>query len=252
LVITNTSKNASTFEWNINGSVQTKTDLNPIVINLTPNSPNEWKIILTATGAKVCPASSISVGITTKYQEEVPVNNCVDDAKAAILIDQKILWGINPDTSGIIADILKQTRIIYGGTSDFNKGVLDRIDEFLSGKANGDIQVMFEKLWNTTFKMILEMSGQPKVQAQLILLFELQLRLFYNILGCQSNDVLKPFGDILDSMLNQILNYLSQLKERQIFFSETMKAFVKAYAVKVADLLLLDEHLKIIIEKALI
>ena len=252
LVISNLSKNAHDFEWSINGSKQSTANLDPIVINLTPNSPSEWKITLIATGAEVCPVSRTSVGITTKYIEETPVNNCVEEAKTAILNDFKILSTIKPDTSGIVGDILVQTQSIYGGTTEFSKGVIDRIDDFMSGKANSEVRVMFEKLWNKTFDMIIEMSGQAEIQKQLITLFELQIRLFYNVMGCQSNETLKAFGDTLDSLLNQLLDFYNQLKERQVSFSETMKAFIKEYAAKVADLLFLAEHTKIVINNALI
>ncbi|WP_233377426.1 PKD domain-containing protein [Maribellus sp. CM-23] len=252
LIISNTSKNANKFDWSINGTPQSTTNLNPIVINLTPNSPTEWRIAQVAAGAAVCPVSRTSVGITTKYVEEPPVSNCVDEAKTAILRDLKILLATKPDEAGVIGNILVQTQSIYGGTSGFNKGVIDRIDEFLSGKANSEVQVMFEKLWFETFNMIIKTSTQPEIQKLLMILFELQIRLFYNVMGCQSNETLKAFGDILNDLLNQLVQYFEELKERKISFSEAMKAFIKNYAEKVADRLFLAEQTKFIVDNVLI
>ncbi|KJF43757.1 PKD domain-containing protein [Draconibacterium sediminis] len=252
LVITNESKNASTFEWTINGSLRTTTNLDPLTININANDPTEWKITLIARGADVCPVDRMSTSITTKYIEETPVNACVEETKAAILDDAKILSTIKPDTDGILADILKRTRIIYGGSGDFNKGVLNRIDEFLNGEANAELAVMFPKLLNDTSGMVMELVNNPELQKQALTLLELQLRLFYNILGCQDNEVIRKFGDLIDNILNQILGMLKKLQGMQIIFSDTMKKFIDEYAQKVADLFLLAEHMKLIIENKFI
>ncbi|QIA08475.1 PKD domain-containing protein [Draconibacterium halophilum] len=252
LVISNKSKNASTFEWTINGSPRTTTNLNPIEITIQPEDPSEWKITLVARGADVCPVSRTSTTIRTKYIEETPVNTCVEETKAAILGDAKILATIKPDTNGVLANILKQTRTIYGGTSDFNKGVINRIDEYLKGDANAELEVMFPKLLNDTSNMIPELANNPELQKQALTLLELQLRLFYNILGCQDAEVIKKFGDLIDSILKQILRLLKTLQGMQIIFSDTMKKFVEAYAQKVADLIFLGEHMQTIIQNKFI
>ncbi|WP_163323514.1 PKD domain-containing protein [Draconibacterium mangrovi] len=252
LVITNESKNASTFEWTINGSLRTTSNLDPLTITIKPNDPSEWKITLVARGADVCPVSRMSTTVTTKYIEETPVNTCVEETKAAILGDAKILSTIKPDPDGILADILKRTRIVYGGSGDFNKGVLNQIDEFLNGEANAELEVMFPKLLNDTSGMVMELANNQELQKQALTLLELQLRLFYNILGCQDNEVIKKFGDLIDSILNQILNMLKRLQGMRIIFSDTMKKFVEVYAKKVADMLFLGEHMKLIIENKFI
>nr|WP_321357102.1 PKD domain-containing protein [uncultured Draconibacterium sp.] len=248
LVITNESKNASTFEWTINGSPQTTTNLDPLTINIRPDDPSEWKITLVTRGADVCPEDRMSTSVTTKYIEEAPVNTCIEETKAAILGDAKILATIKLDPDGILAEIFKQTRSIYGGIADFKEGVLDRIDEFLKGDANAELEVMFPKLLNDTSGMVMELANNPELQKQALILLELQLRLFYNVLGCQDNEVIKKFGDLIDSILNQILNMLKRLQGMQIIFSDTMKKFVDVYAKEVADMLFLAEHMKTIIE----
>ncbi|WP_297099567.1 PKD domain-containing protein [uncultured Draconibacterium sp.] len=252
VVITNESKNASTFEWTINGSPRTTTNLEPISIKINPDDPSTWKITLIAGGADVCPVSRMSTSVTTKYIEEAPVNTCVEETKAAILSDAKILSTIKTDVSRVLASILKQTLSIYGGTADFKEGVLDRVDEFLKGDANAELEVMFPKLLNDTSGMVMELANNPELQKQALTLLELQLRLFYNILGCQDNEVIKKFGDLIDSILNQILNMLKRLQGMRIIFSDTMKKFVEIYAKKVVDMLLLADHMKVIIENKFI
>ena len=94
--------------------------------------------------------------------------------------------------------------------------------------------------------------NSPELLKQALTLLELQLRLFYNILGCQDNEVIKKFGDLIDSILNQIIGLLKMFMERKIIFSDTMKKFVDVCAQKVADLILLADHMKLIIENKLI
>ena len=251
LVISNASKNSKTFDWVINGSRQQTTNLDPIVINLNADSPTEWKISLMATGASVCPADKMTTSVSTKFIIETPVNTCVEETTAAIRGDAKILATLKPDTT-VLSDLLMRTRRIYGGTSDFNKGVIDQIDAFLSGKLNDQLESMFAKLLNDTGKMVIELVNQPDQQKQTIVLLELQLRLFYNVLGCQSNDAIKRFGDMVSTLLKQIIGLLTTLKNQRIIFSDTMKKFATAYAEKVNDLVLLAEHMKLIIANKLI
>ena len=196
--------------------------------------------------------SRVSTSISTKYIGETPVDTCVELASAAIMNDAKILQTIKPDSTGAISNILNDTRSIYGGTSDFSKGVIDRLDLFLSGEANSSLEGMFPAIINDTGNLVIKLANQPELQSQAILLFELQLRLFYNVLGCQSNETIKKFGDIIDSILNQIVKMLTMLKERRIIFSDTMKKFVEQYAQKVSDRILLADHLKTILGQKLI
>lgn len=250
LIISNLSKNASTFDWAINGNKQRTTNLDPIVINLTPNDPNEWKIDMIARGADVCPASRTSAAIVTKFVEPTPVDNCLELAAASIKADAELLKKV-PVTDNL-SKILQETRTIYGGTSDFNKGVLDRMNAFLNGDFNANLGNMFSSLLKNTVAAIFRLVNQPEEQKQAVLLFELQLRLFYNILGCQSSEVIKKQADIIATELEQIIGLLQMLKEKGIILSDTMKKFAVTYAKKVSDRILLADHFKTITGSKLI
>jgi len=78
------------------------------------------------------------------------------------------------------------------------------------------------------------------------------LRLFYNILGCQSDERLKEFSDIINRLLKQILDLLAMLKKFKVIFSDSMKKFIEEYAIKVNDSILLPDHIKVIITEKLI
>ena len=252
LVITNTSKNAVKFIWDINGKQIETDNLDPVTISLTLNSPTEWKIILTAVGADVCRVSLATVTVTTKYIEETPVNTCIEDATVLIRMDAKRLAEIKPDADGLITKILTRTQQLYGGTSEFNKGVLDELERFLNGDANDRLEELFYSLLKDTGVMIVEMNGNAAIQQQFILLFELQLRLFYLVLGCQKAEVIDKFADLIQSILKQIIEILMTLKEWKVVFSDTMKSFIESYAKKVSEIKILVTHIKTIIDQKLI
>jgi hypothetical protein len=83
-------------------------------------------------------------------------------------------------------------------------------------------------------------------------IFALQLQLFYNVLGCQNNDVLDASGDILGRMFEQILSVLRNFREREVLLPESLRSFMEAYAERVAGTGILEEHVKIILEENLI
>ncbi len=253
LVLTNTSKNAESFVWLINGEKIQKNDASPVEIELTPNSPAKWKLQLQAT-SKVCGLVSSSEEIfTTKFIEE-PVVTCIDETKADILTDGKALAKTDLATSERVHTIWTETAKIYGGTADFKEGVLNDIDNFLSGKNNGKLLVMFEKLLNTTVKQILALNAvENKTEFdRLLQLFRLQLQLFYNILGCQTAEILKEFDDTVQTLLDLILKLLHSLKEKQILLPAALTEFFKVYVVKIKNLEMLVKHISAIKNESLI
>ena len=71
----------------------------------------------------------------------------------------------------------------------------------------------------------------------------LQLRLFYNILGCQDPKMIEEFSSIIQSILNLILELLQMLKQIDVTMPDSLKALMKAYTVRVEKIDLLMEHL---------
>ena len=156
-------------------------------------------------------------------------------------------------TSNIISPIWKSTSEIYGGTPDFKNGALDDIINFLNGKNNEKLPGMFSELLQRTARMIAEIrDANPEEEKVLIRLFEFQLRLFYNVLGCQNREVLKASADNLKQVLDLILELLQFLKRFEIIFSDKMKEYIKILAEKVKEIPLLNEHFIKIIEDKLI
>ena len=74
-------------------------------------------------------------------------------------------------------------------------------------------------------------------------MFALQLRLFYNILGCQDPQMIKEFSSIIQGILNLILELLQMLRQIDVTMPDSLKSFMKAYAVRVEKIDLLMEHL---------
>ena len=252
LILSNNSKNAVKFEWNINGEGFTYESSDPVIIDLTPDSPSRWKISLVAYGADPCPSSTSELEFVTKYVEELQGDNCIDEAKAAIITDFKTLHEFKPVDSGIVNEILDRTLKLYGGSADYKEGILDNIDKFLNGSENSSLEERFLELISYTGMMINEMQRQKEIVAQLLLLLELQIRLLYNVLGCQSIEIIKKYNDLIIGLLKQVLETLSLIKKLELEFSVTMKKFIEIYAKRVEQNELLVSHIKVIIRQSLI
>jgi len=243
LILTNTSIGASSFIWSVNTSKFESADNSPLVIDLTPSSPTLWNLILQAI-SKDC-GSNTTKETQFETKVDVPVNTCTDDAKAAMIQDRNLLVKLQMPNSDIVNRIWTQTSALYGGTTEFKDGVLNDVDNYLSGKNNANLETLFVSLLKTTAKVI---SGTDRVKLPnefntLVQLFALQLRLFYNILGCQNPKVIEEFNSIIQAILNLILELLQMLKQIDVTMPDSLKAFMKAYAVRVEKIALLMEHL---------
>jgi hypothetical protein len=243
LILTNTSTNAVSYIWSVNGTKFESADNSPLVIDLTPNSPTIWNLILQAI-SKDC-GSNTTKETQFETKVDVPVNTCTDDTKASMVQDRNLLAKLQMPNSDIVNRIWLQTSALYGGTTEFNKGVLNDVDNYLSGKNNGNLESLFVNLLKTTAKLI---TGTDRVKLPnefntLVQLFALQLRLFYNILGCQDPKMIEEFNSIIQSILNLILELLQMLKQFDVTMPDALKAFMKAYAARVEKIAMLMEHL---------
>lgn len=243
LILTNTSIGAVSYIWSVNTSKFESADNSPLVIDLTPNSPTIWVISLQA-NSETC-GTNVSKTIEFPTKVDVPVNTCTDDAKAQMVQDRNLLIKLQMPNSDIVNRIWLQTSALYGGTAEFNKGVLNDVDTYLSGKNNGTLETLFVSLMKTTVKVL---SGTDRVKLPtefntLIQLLALQLRLFYNILGCQNPKMVEEFANSIQPILDLILELLHSIQQFDATMPESMRTFMKAYAVRVEKIARLIDHL---------
>ena len=243
LILTNTSTNAVSYIWSVNGEKFESGDNSPLIIDLTPNSPTVWNLILQAKSETCGSNTTKEIQFTTKV--DIPINTCTDDAKAQMVQDRNLLIKLQMPNSDIVNRIWLHTSALYGGTTEFTKGVLNDVDNYLSGKNNGNLESLFVNLLKTTAKLITgtDRVKQPTEFNTLVQLFALQLRLFYNILGCQDPQMIKEFSSIIQSILNLILELLQMLRQIDVTMPDSLKSFMKAYAVRVEKIALLMDHL---------
>ena len=159
--------------------------------------------------------------------------------------DRNLLVKLQMPNSDIVNRIWVQTSRLYGGTAEFKEGVLNDVDNYLSGNNNGNLESLFVNLLKTTAKLITGTDREkfPEEFNALVQLFALQLRLFYNILGCQDPIMIEEFNSIIQAILNLILELLQLLKQIDVTMPDSLKAFMKAYAVRAEKIALLMEHL---------
>ena len=191
--------------------------------------------------------TSAEVIFNTNFIEAQPVNTCVDETKAAILTDSKVVAKLDIATSDLVHPIWLET------DNDYSV-VLKDIDNYLAGNNDAKLQTMFEKLMSTTVRQILSLNPQENKDefGRLVELFRLQLQLFYNILGCQSADIIKEFGETIQFMLDLIIKLLQMLKDKQVVLPATLQEFMKNYAERVKSIDLLSKHVTTIKSQNLI
>ena len=253
LILSNNSAGAVSYVWSINEDKIERDDTSPVIIDLTPDTPTSWVLVLEATSEFCGTVTTEAITFQTEPVEP-PADNCIETATGDMLRDLDLLRELNLPGSNFVVPIWMATSQLYGGTDEFNEGVLNDVENFLKGGNNDKLSGLFLNLWTQTSGMILELSGNPESEEfqRLVQLFALQLRLFYNILGCQNNDVLEASGEILKRLLEQILAILRSFRERDIKLPESLRAFLEAWAERVAGKAILEEHVKIILEDNLV
>lgn len=253
LIINNQSTGATKFVWEINQNKIEKTDSSPVTIDLTPNSPTSWTIMLTAI-SEHCGSNSTPV---TKFETSVTdtqPNKCMDDTKILIQRDLKTLQRLNLAGSNVVGMIWESTGKIYGGTATFKDGVLDDLDGYLSGKHNQRLPGIFMELMEQTTRFIIELSDKRESPefTNLVNLLAHQLRLFYNILACQKRDVTDKSAGEIFKMFEFILSVLIRLNERQIKLPALMFDYLKQWFEKVSGNEIFEKHASHILDKNLI
>ena len=213
-----------------------------VVVKLTVTGPNG-----------VCTATA-EHQIQLFEKEEPPVDTCMEKAKEGMWVDLTILQALQLPGSNLVEPIWVSTSALYGGAADYGKEVLDDADNFLTGNYNDRLEEMFSNLWEETSKMIIELSGNPDSEEfqHLVQIFALQLQLFYNVTGCQHNEVLDKYGDLLKRLLEQIIAILKSLRERDIKLPESFRPFLEEWAKRVAGKGILEEHVKFILDNNLV
>jgi len=246
LILTNTSTNAVSYIWLVNGAKFESADNSPLVIDLTPNSPTVWNLILQANSKDCGSNATKEIQFTTKV--DVPVNTCTDDAKAAMIQDRNRLAKLQMPNSDLVNRIWLETSKLYGGTTEFKEGVLNDIDNFLSGKNNEKLDVLFVNLFRNTTNTIAQIDRVklPKDFTILTELFRLQLQLFYNILGCQYPKMIKEFSGSLQVIFDQIIEMIRFMRQIAVTIPELFRSFVKAYSIRVEKLAVIMEHLAVL------
>lgn len=244
----------TSFLWDFgDGSTSTEESPTHTYKALPGTNDNIVVVKLTVTGPNGVCTDAAEHPIQLFEKEEPPVNTCMETAKEGMWADLKILQTLQLPGSNLVEPIWVSTSALYGGTPDYGKGVLDDADNFLTGNHNDRLEEMFSPVWEETSKMIIELSGNPDSEEfqHLVQIFALQLQLFYNVIGCQQNEILDKSGELLKRLLEQIVAILTNLRERDIKLPESFRPFLEEWAKRVAGKGILEEHVKFILDNNL-
>jgi len=254
LILNNNSIGATSFTWIINGIEHSVTGVSSYVIDLNSKSPSLWYLQLQAISELCGTNESEAISFETQYNDNLPDNSCFKATENAILVDLGALSKLQNQNSELVQITWNETSALYGGTPGFRNGVLNDLNSYLTGLNNSKLESDFIELLTLTANRIVEIDrGKFKDDFnRLVQMFSLQLRLFYNILGCQDAAVIEEFTDILKTILDRIIELLGLLKENEVEMPASLKKFIPKYSEQVNHIELLAEHLKIISDNKLI
>ena len=244
LVLSNTSENASSYIWTVNGEITNRANRLAIRIPLNADSPRIFVVSLEAR-SESC-GSHLDGPRTITVEREGVEANCTEKTTVRVKSDSELLRRLNMQGSNIIEPLWTNTVEQY-------QEVLNNLEEYSSGKKNGDLQKLFQQPLETTASLIMEIGTSKEEGARALQIFETQLQLFYNVLGCQNEDQLSSSSEI-KALLEGTVQIKRQFKEQSISFSKNYKNFGKEYIANSvdADTPTLNNHFEIIKREKLI
>jgi hypothetical protein len=199
----------------INDKKHPVTGSSSYVVDLKPDSPSLWHLQLQAISEECGTNQSEAITFETKYNDNPPVNNCFETTGNAISVDLGALSKLQNPTSDFVTQIWIETSKLYGGTPKFTTGILNDLNSYLTGLNNSKLESEFLEILTVTANRIIEIDRENFKDdfARLVQMFSLQLRLFYNVLGCQDAEVIKEYGDMLKHILDRIAEKLGMTQE---------------------------------------
>ncbi|MDO7174058.1 hypothetical protein [Mariniflexile sp. AS56] len=183
-----------------------------------------------------CGAIEISKNITiTINKTEVDTDkpeNCIVTVENAIKSERKAL-NTNVDLQG---DLIKA---ILLPTINLFDEVIKNMPEYLNGNKNNNLNNLFNELIQKTAKSLLVNTGNDIVIGVLSDYLRAQIKLFYNILHCQSERAIAKDVNSINPVIQVIQSILTDLRKNKVLFDRgrpkptdsegTLRAFLNGY-----------------------
>ncbi len=158
-----------------------------------------------------------------KFDDPVE-DTCLKDTLTVIKRDARIL---RPDVD--ISRTLKNNVLLPAIA--LYKEVVANADDYLSGAQNANLDALFAKLLSNTFQAIVKNAQNSFVLGELLKIYNVLIKLFFNILNCQSNEVLLKNADKIMGILEILSGQFKKLKANDIKFDKNKKlsAYLNKY-----------------------
>lgn len=199
---------------------------------------------------RCCSGKTSEVVFTMQQKPEVEQpRNCNEQAISGITNDLEVLKTLELPESNFVVPIWQKTMATYGKGDEAGKGVLDDVDKWLAGDHNTKLTKTFSELFLETSTMIIEISERFLEEAHhLTLIFVLQLKLFYHVLGCQSPQVLEKHADRITKILEEIYATAKKVMDSGNRIPTDVIMFLEEWVGRMENESYLMEHAKKMIE----
>ncbi len=229
LILTNLSDIADSYVWSVENRIITRTNRATVRIKTSTIDSDVVTISLITSGLcgedtfvirdfRIRDGAAFTGGTGTSNAP------CMEETAGQIKEDNSRL----PVNADLIEDL--RNRIVLP-TFNLYKIVMARPDQFLQGTSNRTLTGM-TKLFIDTSNEILKNSRDPYVSGILSDFYQAQIKLFFNILHCQSHEVLEKDSGTILRIFKGIEAGVKRLKSRRVQFdgNDELKRYLIAYS----------------------
>ena len=214
--LTNQQKKEFGFEWDFGDGKMSKDSDTSHEFDISEQKPGQvtFELTLEIEGGP-CGLIKISKNVTITINRnnddtDIP-DNCFATVETAINTDRKAL-NANVDVNANLKKVILQPTIVL-----FDE-VISNISEYLNSNKNNNLNDLFSELIQRTSIALIENKGNAFLIGILSNVLRAQIRLFYNILHCQSDDAIKKSIDNINLVVGAIASSLKHIQGNGILF----------------------------------
>ncbi|MCF6350624.1 MAG: hypothetical protein L3J23_06275 [Flavobacteriaceae bacterium] len=204
LILSNISDNATQYNWNVNGELILRT--NRAQIRRSINIYNSNVINVSLMASNDCGENVFEESVIIRKE-----STCLETTLQVINGDD-----IKLDPNLDVTTTIRDTILIP--TKDAYKEVISQANDYLNGINNGNLESLLITLLRRTVRAMVVNIENRFIFNILSDFYRAQIRLFYNILYCQPNELLLENQDLLNIINQEIKNGFEILRESQITF----------------------------------
>lgn len=245
LILSNKCNQVSNYTWDVAGEIIERNSRNKVVRTIEQYDSNTIFVSITA-HSKDCGSDLFGpIRVTIREDQEF---TC--EEKAGVLLDNSINNLIEIRSGALFNRLSDQTRNLFNQVLETYQFVDSKRDTFLNGENNEGLVEIFDNLVFTSLFNNIKANASSFDVEVLGKLSELEIKLFYTILGCQERVLIDEFIEQINFIQKNISTFLQSLKEIgvDIDSSNNILDFLKSIEEHFSVIDSMNNHIKVQID----